>query len=102
MLFIDILLSIFVALLNIFICFLYSLFREKSSISGWAITFVNFILIPFFFFIFCFPMFLKSFLKNFWMYNEPIGFIATFFTYTIFVILNWRKIEEHWNRWKHK
>jgi hypothetical protein len=59
-------------------------------------------LTPFFFFLFNYPMILKSLLKNRWDYNDFVGYVTEFLVYTLFVILFHKRIKSHWKKWKMK
>src|SRR5574344_249133 len=100
MVIIDIVLTFSVALLNILIICLYSMFREKVHIF-WLNSIVSIILAPFFFFAAIYPMLIEFWLKNFWKYNVAVGAVTAMTTYLIFGFVNRKKMERHFNRWNH-
>lgn|SRR5574344_248358 len=100
MVIIDIVLTFLVALLNIFIFRLYSMFREKVHIF-WLNNIVSIVLAPFFFFAAIYPMLIEFWLRGFWKYNVVVGTVTAMSTYLIIGFVNRKKMERHFNRWNH-
>lgn len=94
--------SFVVAIFNLFFLYLYSLFREKTKLRPYSIFAVTMLLIPLFFFVTLYPMFLKVGLKDIYPYDEFWGFATEFTVYFFFCFRFHRKIESHWSKWKVK